>query len=216
MHISHPYMHITQTYTLHMYMHLRMRTDLATYHITINHNKTILDLGWVVWVAVQLITCWIWCFRCTQTQYHLLDTYTEYLFICYVHAGVKIHDLCTIITWWFYCLSIVLLEFIQLHNESLFSGGSFWPMDAGFHPQNFILVPLPGDKISTSLRTIAIWNHLPHDALTTHSFVSFKSCLSPFFFVIRVRIWISLVGYYVSFIILHKLLSKKEYDQSWH
>ena len=29
--------------------------------------------------------------------------------------------------------------------------------------------------------TIAIWNHLPHDALTAHSFFSFKSRISPIF-----------------------------------
>ena len=29
--------------------------------------------------------------------------------------------------------------------------------------------------------TIAIWNHLPHDALTAHSFFSFKSHISPLF-----------------------------------
>jgi len=55
----------------------------------------------------------------------------------------------------------VLLELIQLPNELLFSGGSFWPTNAGFGPKNFIPVPFPGDKISTSLQTDE--HHLLHN-----------------------------------------------------
>jgi len=65
-------MHTTRHEKRH---HFSGKTVSHTIAIVLLHNKTILscfNLGWVVWVAVQSIPCWIWCFwiRCTQIQYN--------------------------------------------------------------------------------------------------------------------------------------------------
>jgi len=78
------------------------------------------------------------------------------------------------------------------HGLFAFTSDVFTPHPNRHHYNNFSLLCQPFARTNSFqslfvLSTIAVWNHLPHDALTAHSSFSFKSRISPFFVIIRVR-----------------------------